>query len=88
MDITLYVSRSDAYAPMEHVLEQLGMPYALRFKDEDSHIEPWLALPHLPVLVIDGRCTFFSPDVTPEELKVLIQSCLVEKGAERHVDRK
>lgn len=72
---------------MEHVLEQLGMPYALRFKDEDLHIEPWLALPHLPVLFIDGRCTFFSPDVTPEELKVFIQSCLVEKGIERRIER-
>lgn len=83
MDITLYVSRSDdAYAQMEHVLEQLGIPYALHFKDEDPDIESWLGVPHLPVLVVDGRCTFFSPDVTTEEFKVLIQSCLVAEDIE------
>ena len=45
MNISLYVSRSDDYTQIEHVLKQLGISYTLYLKDEDPKIEPWLAAP-------------------------------------------
>ena len=76
MTITLYVRKSDPYAQMEQVLTELRMPYALRFKEEHPEIGQRLGVTESPVLIVDGRCTFVSPGITPEVFKLLLQSCV------------
>ena len=66
MNISLYVSRSDDYTQIEHVLKQLGISYTLYLKDEDPKIEPWLAVPSLSVVVINDCCTFFEPNINSQ----------------------
>jgi hypothetical protein len=75
MTITLYVRKSDPYAQMEQVLTDLRMSYALCFKEENPEMGRHLGITESPVLVIDGRCTFVSPEITPEVFRLLVQSC-------------
>ena len=75
MNITLYVRKSDIYAEMERVLTDLRMPYELRFKEEHAEIGHHIGVTASPVLIVDGRCTFVSPQVAPEAFKLLVQSC-------------
>lgn len=75
MKITLYVRMSDPYAQMERVLTDLRLPYELRFKGECPEIGQHIVVTASPVLIIDGRCTFVSPQFAPEAFKVLVQSC-------------
>ena len=75
MTITLYVRKSDPYAQMQQVLTELRMPYELRFKEEHPEIGRHIGITESPVLIVDGRCTFVSPEITPEVFKLLLQSC-------------
>lgn len=76
MNITLYVRKSDPYAQMERVLMDLRIPYELRFKEEHPEIGQHVGITESPVLIVDGRCTFVSPGLTPEVFKLLVQSCM------------
>lgn len=76
MKITLYVRKSDPYAQMERILTELMMPYELRFQEEHPEIGRHIGVSESPVLVVDGRCTFVSPGITPEVFKLLVQSCV------------
>lgn len=75
MTITLYVRKSDPYARMEQVLMELRMPYELRFKEDHPEIGRQIGVTESPVLIVDGRCTFVSPGITPEVFRLLVQSC-------------
>ena len=76
MNITLYVRKSDPYTQIEQVLTDLRVPYALRFKEEHPEIGQQLGVTESPVLIVDGRCAFVSPEITPEVFRLLLQSCV------------
>lgn len=84
MEIILYLNRSDTCAQMEHILEGFELPYVLHYKEEDPEIQPWLGLPHSPVLAVNGSCTFFSPHISAEEFEALIRSCLIAEDIKRN----
>jgi hypothetical protein len=76
MEITLYVRKSDPYVQMERILTELMMPYELRFQEEYLEIGRHMGMTESLVLIVDGRCTFLSPGITPEVFKLLVQSCV------------
>jgi len=86
MNITLYVRQSDPTAQMEQVLKDLRLPYALCFKGEHPEIDQHIGITESPVLIVDGRCTFVSPEITPEIFKLLLQSCAENLPGETSYD--